>query len=82
MEGFASEEARQKFLARIRAAAAAEDVEARAAQWRGRSAEEHGRALVDLLGLVDAISVGRTEPWPKEPLPTGWWKRRRVDEPT
>jgi hypothetical protein len=38
------------------------DAELAAGEWLGRSAEERGRVLVDLLGLADAIPKRRREP--------------------
>ncbi len=61
-------EAHREFVARMRAAAAAEDAEARAAEWRNRTPEEHGAALVRVLRLSAAIQRSRPQPAEREPL--------------
>ena len=53
----------------MRMAAEAESAEARAAEWRGRSMEDHERVLLDVLNLSNAIERSKEHPSYRAPLP-------------
>jgi hypothetical protein len=73
----------KRFVAQMRRAAEAESDVERARQWRGRTLEEHGRVLADLVSFADAVIAGRGRTGHKEPLPPNPFKaayeRRRAN---
>jgi hypothetical protein len=58
----------RRFVENMRRAAEAESAEARAAEWRGATAERHARVLADVVDLADALQRSRPTPYIKPPL--------------
>ena len=70
-----------EFVRKMRLAAERESAEARAAEWRGRTPDEHGRGLVEVLAVSGAIERSREVPRLKAPLPPGRfpWRSAEAD---
>jgi|GEM_PF-3138745 len=61
-------ERHRKLVERLEAAARAESLEARVAEWRGRSERERGEALARLMAMAAELSRSRPQAYRKPPL--------------
>lgn len=70
-------ERHRRLVERLEAAAEAEDLRARVAEWRGRSERERSEALARLMTMAAQMNRSRPQPYQKPPLDFPRFSSRR-----